>query len=533
VHSTDTASIVSADGETIYDLETGGLTTYPNAYREATFTRQDGTVACGANIVDCDAESHVDVSAMANGYSVIEKPFSETYCKPMLFAGDIENGVPYDTAGFIFSVIEGRVPSAIQKALPEGIEGLLKQTGRDWAADLLAQYPQLAPVLEDFELTPGMFSAFLSALVSQIDEQFIFNAGSLDPVIEAAIERLSGFEFVEGDSQTTFGELVMLGLTENLRGNEDPAAIPQVGRCAASLRTQATADRFIGEIIDLLINDVIFDYMLYRINLTDLAGSLPSGTIEKLRAAGDGVTAGAALDSVLDAAAQVMNQTGIFAVDDGRDLAKAFVYTAGAAYIGPEGRLKITVALADIVDSFTRDTNPAFLGDFGTVYVYSGKTFVEPTAENYRLPHGVNFSYQDAQKTLTIRWNTMPGIEGSDLAAGGAGAAPEIISAGSEQALINITMLDLGFYTMTKPRPVLVHTVIAGPVEKGRTYVLRIGDAGKGLMSGEVSVTVMPDNSVQTGAPADGRYTLAQFFADFIAFFAKLAAFFRTFYFLF
>lgn len=532
VHSTDTASIVSARGETIYDLETGGLTTYPNTYREVTFTSNDGTIACDAGNVACDAESHVDVSAMANGYTVIEKPFSENYCMPMLFAGDIESGVPYDTPAFIYSLIKGRVPSAIEKALPDGIAGLIEQAGSDLAEDLLAQYPELAAALEGFEMTPGMFSAFITALVAQIDEQFIFNADSMDPVIEAAIERLSRFEFVEGDPQTAFGDLVILGLTENLRGNEDPAAYPQAGRCAASLRTQATADRFIEEIIDLLLNDVIFDYMLYRIDLIDLTGTLPASTIDKLRAAGDGVTAGSALDSVLDATADAMNRTGIFAVDDGRDLAKAFFYTAGAAYIGPSGRLKISNALADIVVSFTQDTNPSTKGDFDTQFLYNGKTTVEPTTGNYRLPNGLTVTYDDALKTLTFRWNTMPGIEGSDLSAE-EGTSPTVISAQNEKAVIDIPMLDLGFYTMAKQRAVLTHTVVAGPAEKGKTYTLRAGDAAMGLMGEAFTLTVQSDNTVQIGQPEESGYSFAQLIADIITFFARIAAFFKTFYFLF
>lgn len=532
VHSTDTASAVSARGETIYDLETGGLTTYPNTYREVTFTTQDGAVACHAGNVDCDAASPVDVSAMANGYSVIQKPFSEYYGKPMLFAGDIENGVPYNTSAFIYDIVKGRVPSAIRNALPNGISGLLEQSVDRWTGDLLAQYPELAAALKGFGMTPCMFTDFLKALISQIDEQFITNADSLDPVIGAAIERLSHFEFVEGDPETSFGDLVMLGLTENLRGNEDPAAYPQVDRCAASLRTQATADRFVEEIIDLLLNDVIFDYMLYRIDLIDLTGTLPSSTISKLRAAGDGVTAGDALDAILDTAAAAMNRIGVFAVDDGRDLAKAFIYAAGAAYIGPEGRRKITCALADIVDSFTQDSNPSFKGDFDTVYLYNGKTTVKPTAENYRLPNGLAASYDNTLKTLTFRWNTMPGIEGTDLVAQ-EGDAPPVIDTQIKNTTVAVPMIDLGFYTMAKPRSVVEHTLAAGPVEKGKLYVLRAGDASMGLMSDAFTLTVRPDNSVQIGKPDKPAYSFRQFFADINAFFVRIIAFFKTFWFLF
>lgn len=61
-HTNDISMAVSANGNRIYDIETGSLITYPNAYREVTFL--DTAIDVKTNYIDC-----VDMSYLPPGYN--------------------------------------------------------------------------------------------------------------------------------------------------------------------------------------------------------------------------------------------------------------------------------------------------------------------------------------------------------------------------------------------------------------------------------------------------------------------------------
>ena len=499
MHSNDTASVVSANNNILYDIETCGLTNIPNTYNEASFAK--GLLAdhteLRLNSVDCDAECLVDVSRVSK-YGVIDRPFRENYNMPVVYGGSIEDGIRNDGAKYFDNAFLMRIPPVIKKALPDGLGGLLRDNGIDLGMTAVSASPELKSALRSYGLSTTDFSSFLGALVQQIDNTYILDTTRTTQLVSAVIARFARYEIAEGNAATAFGKIALLAVEYNARGNENIADNPEIQQAIDALRTQEGADRIIAELLDIVINEVLFD-ILYSISLEDLNSMLPAGLMEKLRAAAGGeLTAGALLDKILDTAAESMNRRPFIRIENGRDLVKALVYTAGYKYLNAGARLKIAGALADILVSFTVDENPALCGDTDTTLRVTGKADVEPTVENYRLPADLSLASGSAPGEAVITWYTIQGIEGTDLELTPLPTGA-VMTASTERAEKEVAVIDLGFMTLTKTRVLVKHTVTVSGLEPGAEYTFRAGDSNRGLMSESRAFSVDENGGITPG----------------------------------
>lgn len=505
MHSNDTVSIVSADNEILYDIETCGLTNIPNTYNEASFAK--GLLAehteLRLNSVDCDAECLVDVSRVSK-YGVIDRPFRENYNMPVVYGGSIEDGIRNDGAKYFDNAFLMRIPPAIKKALPDGLGGLLRDNGIDLGITAVSASPELKSALRSYGLSTSDFSGFLGALVQQIDNTYILDTTRTTQLVSAVIARFARYEIAEGNAATAFGKIALLAVEYNARGNENIVDNPEIQQAIDALRTQEGADRIIAELLDIVINDVLFD-ILYSISLEDLNGLLSAGLMEKLRAAAGGeLTAGALLDKILDTAAESMNRRPFVRIENGRDLVKALVYTAGYQYLNAGTRLKISETLADIIVSFTVDENPAFCGDTDTTLRVTGKADVEPTVENYRLPADLSVSAGSVPGEVVITWYTIQGIEASDLELSPLPPGASV-AATADRAEKELTVIDLGFMQLTKARVLLKHSVTVTGLGTGTDYTFLAGDSHRGLLSESRVFSVDENGGITNGEASTGE----------------------------
>lgn len=526
VHASDTASIISADNNIIYDIETGALANIPNTYREVEFSKglRAEQTSCRLNNVPCDAECRVDLSGVSDKYGLIEKPFSEHYCMPMLYGGSVDLGIRNDVAELFKKAFLPDVNETIADFLPNGLAGLLKDNGIDLGKEFVRTSPALKAALNSFQLTPQAFSQFLSAVVKQVDDKYFLNTAHTDELICAAVARLTHYEIAKGNSATEFGKILMLGLEYHSVGDEDPRNNPEIQITAAALRTQAGADRFVGELIDILLNDVIFNDILPSITLDDLDMLLPAGVMASLRSiAGGDLSVGGILDKILDNAANRLNLLPFVHVESGRDFVKALVYTAGYPYLGADQRLKMANALADIIDSFTTDNDPAFLGD-SMVTLQSGKMIIEPSAANYRLPADIEAVKGSAADETVITWYTIQGIEGSDIEITPLPAEARIQT---DLKAVKKTVKDFDFSLMKIEidRTLLKHTLRISGLKNGVEYTFRVGDNARGLMGGFQTLLRRANGDIELNRADDGNIffkNLTDFFAAVIDFFKSL-----------
>lgn len=506
LHANDIASTVSANNETIYDIETCCLINIPDTYREVSFSKGlvAGNETCTLNNVDCDAACNVDVSGIWPKYGIIEKPFSENYCMPMIYGGSIEQGIKSDGAEYFNRAFLARVAPEIKKVLPNGLAGLLKEKGINLGDKLANASPSLKSALKGYNFTPQAFSQFLNAIVTQIDNKYILDTSHTEALISAAVAKFAHFDIAQGNSATEFGKIALLAVEYNAIGNENPLDNPEIQAAVNALRTQAGADRFIDELLDIVINDVLFDDILPSISLNDLDTMLPANVMTVLRTiAGNDLTVGGILDKILNTAASSMNSLPFVNIKTGRDLVKALVYTVGYKYLNAGTRLKISNAFADLIVSFTTDNNPFVCGDANTTLQYDGKVNVVPTAANYRLPADISIAKGANIGDIIITWNTIQGIEGSNIEMNPLPAAVQI-TVGTERIEKSITMLDFGVMTLNEPRVLLKHTVTINGLESGVNYSFKIGDSGKNYMSAATIFSIDENGNIQNGS-ADGE----------------------------
>lgn len=516
-HMNDTASIISGNNEIIYDLQTCGLTTYPNIYREVSFdnTIGGGFVHCMPGNVACDAQSNVDISGISDIYGVIEKPFCENYSMPMLYGGSIEQGINHDGAVFINSLIVPRLPGIIKKALPKGIAGMLEDKGINFEKMIADFSPAITAALKTLSLSPAAFARFLDSIIAQVDNDYILNTARTTELAAAAVERLSSFELAAGNEKTELGKVLILVMCGMTAGDENPLNHPELFESVTALRTQAGADRLIEELLDIVINDMLFDDILPSISLNDLDSLLPAHIMLKLRAiAGDDLTAGGVLDKILDAAAKPMKGNEFFKIEIGRDVLKDLIYVAGYTYLNAESRLTISKAFADAVSSLSRDNN---CKDSGAALQYNGKSTIQPSAANFRLPANIKVAAGEKPGDVTISWETILGIQGCDIELSPLPAGTATTS-GLERIDIKIPAVDLGFMTFEKSRPLLSHSVNLSGLETGKIYLYTIGDTGKQLVSGNASFELDESGEIKQNAMKG----FDKFFSDLRDFILKL-----------
>ncbi|NLX92834.1 MAG: hypothetical protein GXZ02_03040, partial [Clostridiales bacterium] len=525
VHANDVTSLVSANGETIYDIQTDALVGTPNTYREVIFTTADnGNISCALTNVDCDAECPVDVSAVSAQYGVIEPPFSENYCMPMLMGGSIEDGVRNDAAQFLKNNFLPELSKDIQNALPQGLTGLLADKGIDLGREAAASSRALKSALSGYHLTVQDFSQFLAAVVKQIDHKYILDATHTQALLGTVVERAMQLELAQGNSATQLGKIIMLAFEYHSSGNENALNNPEISIALDALRTQAGADRPVEEVLDIIINDLLFDDILPSIRLDDLDILLPDDVVQTLRnLAGGDLSVGGILDTILNNAAKRLNLIPFVRVDSGRDLVKALVYTAGYKYLNANSRLKISSALADIFESFTTDVNPFFCGDLNATLEYKGKVAVEPTNANYRLPANITVMRATDLGDIFITWQTMQGIEGNDILFN---PLPESASYTKELAPNKVTVktFDFAFTEIEVTRILLKHTVTISGLEPGQTYTFRIGDSERELMSETLSFTITTSGDVE-----ENDASANEFWGKLLSVFTKVFEFFLSF----
>ena len=291
-----------------------------------------------------------------------------------------------------------------------------------------------------------------------------------------------------------------------------------------ALRKQAGADRPVEEVLDIIINDLLFDDILTSIRLDDLDILLPDDVVQTLRnLAGGDLSVGGILDKILNTAANRMNLIPFVRVNSGRNLAKALVYTAGYKYLNANSRLKISSALADIFESFTTDVNPFFCGDLNATLEYKGKVAVEPTSANYRLPANITVMRATDLGDIVITWQTMQGIEGNDILFN---PLPESASYTKELVPNKVTVktFDFAFTEIEVTRILLKHTVTISGLEPGQSYTFKIGDSERELMSETLSFTITTSGDVE-----ENDASANEFWGKLLSFFTKVFEFFLSF----
>ena len=134
--------------------------------------------------------------------------------------------------------------------------------------------------------------------------------------------------------------------------------------------------------------------------------------------------------------------------------------------------------------------------DANAKLVYTGKPQkVTPTQRDSRLPINVSMNVSRDSKTLTVTWDTLESVTGSDLRITQNGKAAEglTITEKSGVSVMMLNRLDIGFtQIMGEKTSTRNHTVTAVGLVPGQEYQVSVGDKARGWWSTPVTVTAAP-----------------------------------------
>ncbi len=507
LHTNDVASVTSDNGNVIYDCETGSLAGYPNRFNEMKITTYgDGESDVSYDSFDCDLAHEINV----NG-TVYPKPFSQPSFAINFGGRYTEDGNPDVTEFFtgFFQRYVVRYAKQIRDA--GGIKAFLKsEAGVDLdekIKDLLAPYIGDGINILGVNFSSENIMWFIDDLLLQIEDLYIKDESKLLPVVRNLVSKLAGcvisdvpctkfidsLHFGDPNKPGTFGDLVLTAMHYWYDGNEDSGGDAFVQDAIKNFREGDAADKLFNVLVDALLNDVITDAVLAKVEVR----------VDKLfdKDPGLGKLLGVSLDTFVKRLLKNDNtykglvdtifKSGILPYENLYDVIDQLFLQEYLTDSQMEG---IGYELAYIVEDLTSDENPKTLGDRGVTYS-SDKVVPPATTENYRLPTMISVTLGENNTSANINWFSKSTVKGGDIEIykesdfkGFTGSptknASFTINSESKEVDRRYPGLDFGVigafnydFKMTR------HTVTLSNLEPNTKYFYRVGDASRGWWS--------------------------------------------------
>lgn len=282
MHANDIAKVTTQAGNTLYDIETGSVVTYPSPARSVTFTR---TVENGSVEENVDVKTHLNIDAgtfsnPATGEQVTIEDIT-AYGKEHGFSnemlGTTINGFLHDYYDQISAVgskaalerllndlfgdaLPGDGTLSLEQMLNVALPLMITQTEPTEGADLSVYYKEGAIRIdwknEDnglrLKITPAGIADTLDYVLEKSDE-WMQDKTVLDGIVEGLVRDLTGMEVAKDDETTRTMLDYANYIYQSHLGGEDSEAQPQWVQDA---RARLKNGELIDEIIDLLIHHV-------------------------------------------------------------------------------------------------------------------------------------------------------------------------------------------------------------------------------------------------------------------------------------
>lgn len=501
-HVSDCALHVNDNGEPFYDISTAALGSFPNTFREVTFTTDGDKVSADIRTFDVDCVKNVVV----NGKE-IPKPYNE-----YSFAYTYGDG---DPLSYVNGLVDGLIRSIftdIQKA--GGLEKYLTLKGinlEEVFDGLLNGGINVAGIPL---FTSKNLMSFLSDLFKQIDKNYINDIdgtlNKLNPIIEKLVtfkvsdkpctKFLDKYGVGDAEHPGNLGDLVLSIMAYYLQGDEDISDDVFMKDALYQMENGDTAERLLNTLIDVLLHDLIQDEILSNLDL-NINKLFPQGQLGYIT----GETLQLVLEVIMRGDNSYMNiidfvfALGVLPYENIDAILNHFM----DEYLTDSQYESIGHTLAVNVDDFCIDENPGFKKDNNVTLVYDGKMNVEVTSDNYRKPSTVTVTLgDDASTERNISWYTKYSVEGTDIEIipysenpSFTGKPTKHIKSETEKAKLQYPGVDFGIFgIMTYEFNAVRHKIYLTDLEPGKKYCFRVGDAKRGWWS-DVGVIETADNS--------------------------------------
>ena len=508
----DISAVISDNGNLVYDVQSASIVSFPNTYRVCIFNGEKADFS----LVDADETMNI-VSRKGVEY---EKPYRETSSLKIQYAN-------YDLARYFSDIVKNYTSSILIPGVKANgtLESFVQtQYGislTEYINEIIGGGLNIMNLIVVFDATNIM--NMLEDVFQQMMTTFLQDENKLADVCynrfrtmldaEISSESCSAFADTYGfgskENGGTVEDLILSLIVYSKCGNEDISEDEFVKDVADNFRTGDLFEFFTGMVGEVLIRDLLFEdilsqiemkpqYLLFLDDTQDSLGYYLQIAFKAYIAAhGESPSITGAVKSVL--------KDGLFE-QYGKTIDEVIDKIIGEYYSDDDNKL-IGTQIADILESYFIDEDPAFKGDYDIEYDGNENAVSFATRENFRLPTMITITPgNDTRTEAYVTWYTKATVTGTNIEIysdknstffgkhfiGVDGVKTVVATKDIER---NSVALDLGFVTFgERTDSYKQHIMKITGLEPGCTYFFRVGDSTKGWWSDTATVTTAADS---------------------------------------
>lgn len=508
----DIATVISDNGNVIYDVQSAGLVSFPNTFRVSSFEGTTGEF----HVVDADEVTPV---VSAKGIEYVQ-PYRETASLKIQYCD-------FDLAKYCSNIVKNYVTSILipgveeNKTLETFVSNQYGISLTDYINELMGGGLNIMDIIVIFDagnimnLLEDIYQQAQTSLLEDKNElsdlcyerfRTIFDAQISDKKCEAFIDT---YGFGSKEQGGTVSDLVLSMLVYSQCGNEDSSDDEFINDVIKNLESGELVP-FLADVLGkTLIRDLIFEDILSQIEMKPQYLIFLDDTSESigyyLQIAFKAYLALNGEDSSVTGAVKSILKSGVLreygeTIDEVIDYFTDLYYSDGNEVI-------VGGQLAEVLSNYVEDSDPVQNGDYDVKYDGFQDAVSYASKENYRLPAMITVTPgNDTTSETYITWYTKATVEGTDIeiyddkdsvfyGAHFIGVDGVSVVTATNEIERTATTLDLGFISVGEELVQLrQHTMKITGLEAGRTYFLRVGDSSKGWWSETITVTTAADS---------------------------------------
>jgi len=482
MHIEEIGHALSDRGEVLYDIAGSSLVTYPYTFRVIRFAKEGGRVT--ADVRTLPADEALPVTAAGVTYP---RPYARTGFAASFWG---EGG---DLAAFAAGFINRTLQRQLSRIrLAGGIDAFLKETGTDIGESLRGALGSGLAIGEWNIFSYKNLLGLVEDLLAQVDALYINDPARLTALLESVLAqlfrlRVSRLPCTQFMDSLGFGHRHGPGTLEDF-GNSALAYIyghpVDYTRDAffmdviRRVQSGALLRQVLGAAVEILLADVIGSELLPALRFN--AKSVFANRLSK-------ETIGCLLNVVLGAARGTVSRGSV------AGLLRSLGWKGLAAAASPVVGLGLPCDIKNGLQSSLELLIHEMLlvrepdGNRDSLLVYDGPVELGPAADrDYRVPFDISVARGGDKRSAVVTWYTKRSVTASDVL-----VSPAIedlqITAATEDATRTVNALDLGVATVAGEKlKATRHTATVEGLDPCKRYTFRVGDAGRGWLSGPV-----------------------------------------------
>ena len=509
VHMQDVATYVNDNGESLTDVVTTSLLSYPNMYRSVSMSAaSNGNITFSYNSHDVDEEIPVYLNGVAQ-----QKPF-KNIAWAYNFGGE-------NIKTFVTNVVKYQLVYGFGKDVKNagGLYNYLSETiGIKELLAGLVDNEIFGSILG--EIGNSAAKVLLYSLCNQLEKAFLQNPDNTIKILDPMLDKLLNIEvsdypstafkdtlgFGSTGEKGTLGDLASTVLAYHYTNNEDPQNDKFLQSALDRFYNNQNAEVILDTLLDVVLNDLIQDTLLKSIKIDPVSIGINGqyGDIVKLLTT--------FVDDMLGTngfpeigVSDIVSVVLLSGIAGGNTLSDV-VYGLLDEYLTQSQYEVIDGEFYRILKDLTHDENPSYMADFDGTVTYSGKVAVPLSQDNLRLPSHIAVTFgEDSSSSVNISYFTKYSLTDTDIQIVPYGENPDFSNGTTVNANIDTNCeidaereyyaIDLSFIgIITHKMKVNRHIINITGLEAGQKYCYRIGDASRNWWS-DVGVINTADNT--------------------------------------